>query len=207
MAVTLLYSTEFSKPALQKTICGIFSACHLISVREKITKDSESHSRDKHHSARDRFGIFGVFTPYRYEMTDTSASDIYSNLFTKICTTSMEFSDRPCPHVRPLASPVAEWPLPVACRSPDTRSSCQSLFLALCQRLYTRPDDWLYCCATWPAVCWRPDVQFGPAPNKNNFKKQNSSALAAVALDQLVSDVNCILGIKCAFLLIFCAVL
>jgi len=40
MAVTLRYSTEFGKPALQKTICGgiyarvycIFSACTLYNV-------------------------------------------------------------------------------------------------------------------------------------------------------------------------------
>jgi len=32
------------------------------------------------------------------------------------------------------------------------------------------------------AACRRPDVQFGPAPNKNN-EKENNSGLAAVALD------------------------
>jgi len=51
MAVTLRYSTEFGKPALQKTICGgiyarvycIFSACTNVQCRRKESSRSLSH--------------------------------------------------------------------------------------------------------------------------------------------------------------------
>ena len=62
-------------------------------------------------------------------------------------------------------NPVAEWPLPVVCRSPDTWP-VNYCFWHAASELHTRPYGRLYCCATWPAVCRRPGVQFGPVPNK-----------------------------------------
>ena len=74
----------------------------------------------------------------------TTVRAIYTAIYLHIiCTTSIEFIDRPCPYVRPLSYPVAEWPLPVACRSPNTRT-VNHCFWHAASELYTRPYSWLY---------------------------------------------------------------